>query len=316
MSSPIFINGEQLAEWVASPIRHLWRMLTQQRDWPHDLDSLSGWLYLHWYTGVTPHDSTSPLARRLVARLRAAHADSRRYESDWAVQELRPDLGPGAILAARGPVRKVVSALDYYLPERPFAIPQPGQQVSVTVRQDSVMEGNWRTWNGLWSGADKDRLARFYWSVPFTGMPRAAFTFTNDLEMELPWMLKMMVDTSLGWRVDSTVLYVRSADVGAWKKPIREVHAKLKDFLGTAVPPLARPLVPGLAAAEDPLTPESFGEDRCHRIAEAVIEWPESLHDPNDFAASIQKTFRAGGLDLRQPDRRAVTPLQSREEAL
>lgn len=311
MSASIYIEGEQLAEWIAEPLHELWQTLSQQADWPRDIDGLSNWLYMNWYSGHVASDWTAPLPKRLVARIRTAHAASSVYETDWTVEELRPDLGLGAMVVARGQVRKVVSNRDYYALERPFAMPQPGQTVGVTARQDTVIDGSWRTWNGRWGDMGQDGLARFYWSVPFSSMPMVASTFTRNLTVDLPWMLKMVVETSRGSRLDSTVLYVQFAEVGTWRQIVSELYSHVKDLLGAKTPPLTRPLAPGLAVAEDPGTSGSFGEDRCRQIAAVVAANPESLADLGEFARSIHEAFRLVGLDLRQPDRRAAVPTGS-----
>lgn len=306
MSVHIVIEGEMLAEWVAVPILSLWRMLKERPDWTRDIDTLSAFLYTHWYCAIGAPQEADPLPGRLVSRLRAAHAESRRYESNWIVEELRPDLGPGTIVATRGPVRKVVSGIGYFVPERPLVACQPGQHVHVTMHRDSVSEGSWRTWSESWSAPEVDPMARFYWSVPFVNMPAVVATFTNSLKGQRPWMLKMAIDTTKGPRRDSTVLYVRSTDMQWWRGVVRDLYEDVKGSLGVGVPALSRPLAPGLAVAEDPVGDASFGEDRCKRIGAAVLEHPESLLDATQLAACIHANFGKAGLDLRQPDRRSA----------
>ncbi len=301
----IVAHGETLQDWVADAIQELWSILHERSDRPREEAGLASWLYLHWYCGSPQERRGALTPQRLVARLRSAHAHTREFEPDWLIEEVRPDLGPGAIVAFREGVRKILTPVDYVVPESPFGPHSIGTPVWVSRRRDVVIEGTWRTWGAGWpANADQaGPLFRVYFSFDMGDMPAVAAAVTGVAD-DGTWMLKFAVEPQAEGRRDVCVLYARSQDLGHWRPLLASVNRSLQGLQARTTPPFSRPVAPGIAVAEDPVGPESFGEDRCARVA-AVLAAGEGFHGVDELADALASAFAQDGLDLRQPDRRA-----------
>lgn len=269
---------------------------------------LAEMLYSRWYSGHRPV-MTEAAVSNLVETLRAAHADSDRFEGGWSAVRAWPS---GRAVAARGPVQRVLDPVDYVCPGRPGLPPRAGAPVRVTARRDSVtaQAGYWVTWGGDWGlpGQPADQV-RLYWNIDAAGAPALVRTLTAGLGgLGVAYAMKVPSEATGFGRRDAAVLFLGGVDFTSAGTMLRAAHADLAGVLAPETPALTRRLAAGLGCADEPLTGESFGMSRCRLIAEALTSVLQTgQRDPEVLLRAIHARFRAEGLDPERPHLNAAT---------
>jgi hypothetical protein len=147
---------------------------------------------------------------------------------------------------------------------------------------------------------DSHPIVRFYWHLT----PDCAASFvesvTTQLNAEdLPFRLKVLRDPSLYTRCDAGVVYTRKRDYRSISRILADVYHEVCRSLEPGIPAFTKPLAPGLGLAEDPGEGQSFGEHRCHLLAEALIATHESgLRSLPERTRVVADRFERAGLDL------------------
>jgi hypothetical protein len=155
--------------------------------------------------------------------------------------------------------------------------------------------------------APATEIIRTYWNVTQAGSVQLVREVTDSLSRtELPFNLKVLTDTSVA-RCDAAVLYTRLADHACVTELIRPIHKALGSQMRKGVPALAMQIARGLALAEEPQQPTSFGLHRCGILADAIVGAHEAgyrrILERVDF---VQERFAANEIDLDQPYRQHV----------
>ena len=156
-------RAEELPGWVAQDIetaRH-YLATTGLSAAP---EATGNRLYAEWFISLRP-PQVSEVAP-FVGTYRAAHAASETFEEGWIVEELCPDMGPGAIRAVLGRDRRLLPPTDYLRADGGLGPVAVGQAILVTARRDRVGGGYWHSWTGDWASHRDEPLARLYWNVP------------------------------------------------------------------------------------------------------------------------------------------------------
>jgi len=148
-------------------------------------------------------------------------------------------------------------------------------------------------------------VARVYWNVGRAGAGLLMRAVTSELNAaRAPFHLKV-VDDPLGFaRADSAVLYVERAAWETAAPAIERAHAQVAPYLRAPVPPIAKRLARGVAAADDPPEAaesregptESFGTSRCRLVAEGV--WDAQ---GGDAVSAVRARFARAGISLDAP---------------
>lgn len=259
-------------------------------------------LYARWYTRWADASGSSDTRVRpqLVATLRAAHADSARWEEGWVTERVS---SAGRVVASRGGRRRVLDPVDYLLSSRPALAPRPGDPLLVTARRDTLdfQPGFWVTHSVGWGGRSQgDRLLRLYWNVGADGVAELVARLTSELNRtDEAYGIKCPVERAGYARVDSVVAFIPSAAFDKLRSSIRRVHALLANLLRPDTPPLTQRLAAGLALAEDPGGSNSFGTKRCRLIAETLSTARECNADA--ALVAVADAFAAHGVDPRRP---------------
>ena len=112
----------------------------------------------------------------------------------------------------------------------------------------------------------------------------------------------MANDPRLYDRCDSAVVYFPRADALRARKMLRGLHAAVAERLGPQVPAFTRRLAGGVGLAEDPGGGLSFGQSRCHLLADGLIR----AHERGATAVAsrvdvVRETFEEQGLDPDAP---------------
>ena len=274
-----------------------------------DAAALAQALYADWYLGVpeaTPEEEPSlalgPHDLELTDLLRDAHVDARRWEDGWSVEGLSSQ---GRIAVARDGRRRILARVDVLPLTRVCLPPRPGDTVRVVGRRDVLDEGSsfWFTYGRDWDESSlPPSLVRVYWNVRRQSAPTLVGVLTARLaEPEISYSLKVAVGDRDVERPDRAVLYLEGDAFALAAPAIHAAHRAIAGELVPHVPRLTRQLAPGLSLADDPGTGESFGQDRCRLVAEALHGDGNSSADAEERAATIVERLAAAGLDPARP---------------
>lgn len=271
---------------------------------PGQVTALSDTLYTDWYTrsrvpkALQP--APAPVDPPFVETLRAAHAGSYRWESGWICEHLTTG---GRIVAVRGSERRALGTTEYVSEARPGLSPLPGTSVRIVSRRDStrLSPGFWVTHSSAWP-RHGCRVLRLYWNVQADGAACLVRAITEALTGMVEFCLKLPVARAEFARADAAVLYLEPADFDRAAAAVRMIYETASPDLVAAEPPLTRTLAPGLALAVTPTGTMSFGQSRCHLIAEALLEaWGRGRRDPEQLLDDVARHLAAAGVPPARP---------------
>jgi hypothetical protein len=148
-----------------------------------------------------------------------------------------------------------------------------------------------------------DGIVRVYWNIRAEG----AVTFVREATRLLNKArsgarFKIANDPRLYDRCDSAVVYFPRADALRARKVVRGLHAAIATRLAPQVPAFTLRLAGGVGLAEDPGASWSFGQSRCHVLADGLIRAYEQA--ATSIAARVdvvEATFEEQGLDPSAP---------------
>lgn len=145
-----------------------------------------------------------------------------------------------------------------------------------------------------------DPVVRSYWHLTPDGAAAFVGSATTRLNAGgIPFRLKVLRDPSLYTRCDAGVVYTRKSDYGAVSRVLADVYAEVSESIEPGIPAFTKPLAPGLGLAEDPGDGQSFGEHRCHLLADALIATHESgVCSLPERTRAVAERFEREGLDL------------------
>lgn len=274
-----------------------------------DAGELAEALYADWYLGAEVADDgerpdrVDPLDLGLPDVLRAAHVDAGRWEAGWTVVGVS---SKGRVAVAQNGSTRIVARVDVLPVRRPCLPPRPGDAVRIAARRDGLDAAGafWFAYGGDWDEADLPAgVVRIYWHVRRRSSPALVGVLTNVLARSgCSYALKIAVEDRELERPDRAVLYLRADAVAEAAPAIRDAHRRLEDMLLPRTPRLALRLGDGLALAEDPETGESFGQQCCRRLADALV----AARDPGRASVDLQvadvlERVAAAGLDPTRP---------------
>jgi hypothetical protein len=291
----------RLVDLVRAEAAHVERLMADVEPVAGHANPLAAWLYASWYVALPEPDAADPrVAWRtdLASALRASLPSSARWREGWVVLERR---GEGQCLVGRRGASRLVRPGEYVNRARPGVPAMPGDAVALTACLDGVDEAT-----GFWttrSEADLvGPLVRVHWSVPPATLPLVVSRVVSLLEsLDLTYSLKTPARLEACARIDTLVVYVAATDWPRLDAPVTTLARDLTSYLRPWHPPLARPIAPGAAFAEDP-GDESFGQRRCRILAGAVRAW---LAGPGPGAGDaidhLARSLRAARLDPERP---------------
>lgn len=267
-----------------------------------DLQTLIDHLYLHWYLGVRepaqPSGPPTPVDASPADALRAAHHESDLWLSGWVVD--RPVNGDW-IIVSRGSERRLVHRVDVVPDRRSCLPPRPGESVAVASRRDFVHDDGscWSSASGNWEDSIADNgMSRLYWNVSLQHAPDLLSRLTRSLAgLVAGYALKVwLADTG---RPDALVVYIRDSDAPVVLPAMLELHPSVRELLRTPSPRLTLHLAKGLGFAEDPGGGESFGQNRCRLVAQALGATAGEAEAHRVRAVAEHLSFT--GVDLERP---------------
>jgi hypothetical protein len=114
-------------------------------------------------------------------------------------------------------------------------------------------------------------IVRIYWNIHARGSVRLLQSITLRLNANrVPFKFKILSNPSLFKRADSAVLYVCKKYLPGLREILSKIYQASKQYMKDETPLFAKRLAPGISLAEDPDNGESFGQNRCRILAEAI----------------------------------------------
>lgn len=265
--------------------------------------ALADGLYAGWYTRPA---TAPPLVagdpplhrRRLLAGLRAAAARPSTNPRGWTVIAGDPH---GSLLATRGEQLRRLRPGDYVAPGRPGAPAAPGEEVIPAAEPDQLDAESWLWWT--WSDPGPEPpFGRLYLNARPATAPRAVHEMAHALA-GVAFRLKCPIEAAACERVDAIVVYHAHDQRAEALALLSERWAVLGPLLDPAVPALTCAARPGLAWADDVEAERSYGETRCHAVADAaqaaVADWPKLTSE--ERVALLVAGLRSAGIDPQCP---------------
>ena len=151
-------------------------------------------------------------------------------------------------------------------------------------------------------GADAE-LATLYWSIAPAGAVTLVARVTYALNRAgLPFELTLVDNPARYGSAEPAALSLVRTDVERALALMRPLLRALATHLADSAPAFCKPLARGLAFAEQPSGPASFGEHRCRLLAEAIVSAREAgLRAPDQRLAVVRERFAAAGVSLDAP---------------
>jgi hypothetical protein len=299
---------------ILGPLRYAWRgrrsrlppaalldLLDAAACRRHLLAGLREELYWSFYCrgGTVParwgESAPPPAGGRLLRDLAAANTGHGGWEPGWTVE--RVDGEEAVVVSSRLRVRAPRAACRSDSGEL-----LPGTAVSLALPAERpALSPGFVTLVGDSGEESSTGVVRVYWHVTHRGAAPLVGALTSKLNAAaVPFRLKLLDHPARFDRCDAAVLYLDAADFTALRHWCVALAAELSGSLRPAVPALTLALAPGVAAAEDDGTGESFGVVRCTLVAEGLLDAHERDEDP--FSA-VAARFAGAGVDLDAPYR-------------
>lgn len=154
-----------------------------------------------------------------------------------------------------------------------------------------------------WFDPDTPTVVRVYWNQEPFEAPQFVRALTTLLNAAgVPFQLKVLKDPSSYYRCDATVLYLCRSDLEGVLREIAPLRMRQITASRTLVPAMTKPILPGVALAEDPGNGDSFGMHRCRIIATSLFG-SRNRRDrtQSDEIDAVGDAFASVGLSLETP---------------
>ncbi|MGH7212527.1 MAG: T3SS effector HopA1 family protein [Acetobacteraceae bacterium] len=234
-------------------------------------------------------------------RLAQANAGRERWDKGWMIHQLGPN---GQVFIRKGERERAAMPGAFIAESALGMAPQIGAQVSIRAPREAldVQPGYYFAFGeALDELADQLSLVRFYFHCDAESVFPLVAELTVALNVfQVPFQLKAPTDARLYGRTDAAVLYAGAR----YYTIIVRIIAGLRDAvrLDPSVPLFTRHLWPGIGAAVEPGSGDSFGTHRCRLVAQGMVDaWREGRQDVPGRLAAVAARFAASGLDLARP---------------
>ena len=265
-------------------------------------------LYDRCYARRRPRASTggatqaAPPDIEFARRLAAANAGRERWDRGWVIHQFGPN---GQAFVRKGDRERVAVPGAFIFDAAPGMTPQIGSSVSVRAPSETyeAQPGYYFAFGEtLDELADNLSLTRLYFHCRADDAALLVSELTGALNrFQTPFQLKTPTAPSLYGRTDAAVLYVGGRYFPITARIVAFVREKVR--LEAATPLFTKTLWPGIGAAVEPGTGESFGSHRCRLMAEGIVDaWRRGEQErASALCRNVEARFAAAGLDLRRP---------------
>jgi hypothetical protein len=236
-----------------------------------------------------------------AARLRAANTGRERWDRGWMIQQFGPS---GQAFVRKGDRERAAIPGAFIFDGPPGMAPQIGSLVSLRAPCEALdaQPGYYFAFGETVDElADQLSLTRFYFHCPAETAATLIGELTGALNrFQTPFQLKTPAAPGLYGRTDAAVLYFARRYIAIVTRIVAQIRGKIR--LEAATPLFAKPLWPGIAAAVEPGSGESFGSHRSRLAAEGIVDaWRRGEQRVKARLAAIAERFSGEGLDLERP---------------
>ncbi len=284
---------------------------------PHDArmlmtTHLGSLLYLQCYcrrfTGEIDHREMLAITNPdFVKQLSDANNSREHLNPGWRVIKKLPT---GHFVAEKNGLTRLLFAGEFISRadlKRPI---EEGTPISIfSPRESTTMHPGFYYIFGETLGDDQDDtdLVRFYWNVRADGAPKLVSLLTNLLNrFQVPFRLKIVNNPNNYIRADAAVMYFNKRLYRLVSELVNNVLSEISTELNPETPLFSKKLAPGLGLGEEPMTGESFGQQRCRILAQAIwAAYEKNLVDEESQLREISTQLQANGIDPEFPYRNA-----------
>jgi hypothetical protein len=258
-------------------------------------------LYTHCYARWSGPATNVPPDPEFPARLSAANAGHERWDPGWAIQQFGP---MGQAFVRKGDHERLTNPGAYIFDGVPGQTAQIGQSVSVRAARETfaAQQGYYYAFGEeLDEMADQLLLMRIYFNVSAAQAAGLVEALTRALNRyQTPFQFKVPAAPHLYGRADAGVLYIGLRYLQIAARLIEEIRSQIE--FTDATPLFTKTLWPGVGAAVEPGTGESFGSHRCRLTAEGLVDaWRQGEQTTPARLVAIRARFEVAGLDLARP---------------
>ncbi|MEM8809410.1 MAG: T3SS effector HopA1 family protein [Cyanobacteria bacterium P01_G01_bin.38] len=244
-----------------------------------------------------------------VAQLHEANVGKGYFDPGWqVVQQLSDD----SFTVHKGGLTLYIDAQQHLAPE---VTAIAGKTVAIRLPRNLMQNGFYMAVGDAGkqqaqaAGPVPNPIVRVYFNLTSQGAVAVMGALTQSFNTcGLPFTFKVLYNPSDYQRYDAGVLYIdysSYAEVRQLLQPLYETH---QAHFRPLEPLFTKHLAPGLGLAEEPDRTfshvESFGQNRCQIVANALLE-AETFRERPDHAEQrldmIQQHFQQVGLDLARP---------------
>jgi hypothetical protein len=236
-----------------------------------------------------------------VGRLVRSNASRERWDKGWTIHQLGEN---GQVFVSKGERERVAMPGAFISESVIGRAPQIGDRVSVRAPHETLhaQPGYYFVFGEVLDElADQLSLLRLYFHCDVESAVRLVGDLSRALNaFQVPFQLKTPADPTGYGRTDAAVLYVGARYFGITARIVAQVSTAL--LLKPTVPLFTKQLWPGIGAAVEPGSGESFGEHRCRLVAEGIVDaWRQGGADVSAKIVAIAARFTTAGLDLARP---------------
>jgi len=150
---------------------------------------------------------------------------------------------------------------------------------------------------------DASAIVRLYLNLDPEGAILLMQMATGALNSaKLPFNIKVLNDPRKFTRTDAVVLYASKQDYNEILEILHDLYPKLRKHFRSMIPIFTKFIAPGVGLAEDPGKGESFGTNRCHLLAKAMIKFNRlRIKSLSGKLSKVQESFSEAGIDIDKP---------------
>jgi hypothetical protein len=264
--------------------------------------------YCRRFTGEIDHREMLAITDPdFVKQLSGANNSREHLNPGWRVIRKLPT---GHFVAEKNGLTRLLFAGEFISRANLKRPVEEGTPISIfSPRESTTMHPGFYYVYGETLGDDQDDtdLLRFYWNVRADGAPKLVSLLTYLLNrFQLPFRLKIVNNPNSYIRADAAVLYLNKRFYRLVAELLNDVLSQVTNELNPETPLFSKKLAPGLGLAEDPMTGESFGQQRCRILAQSLwAAYEKKLDDSESQLREFSTQLQANGVDPEFPYRNA-----------
>ncbi|MDF5717096.1 MAG: T3SS effector HopA1 family protein [Rhizonema sp. NSF051] len=228
------------------------------------------------------------------------------FDPNWQVVGLEPD---GSLAVIKGGLTLYVEREYLKEPTMPSV---KGGNIAIWMPKNRLQNGFYIALSNVgqeqlgYPDADLG-VGRIYFNLTPSGAIALMKSLTLQLNaVAIPFSFQVLSHPSAYGRYDSGILYFERNDYPSVREVLQDVYLEHQSHFHKPVPLFTKFLAPGLSLAEEPTQKfalrESFGLNRCHVVATALLEaWQKGKNSTEERINTICQHFSRQGIDLQRP---------------